>query len=148
MDKSLVLNSIKDYLKIRYDKEFADFLGVKTTTLAMWYKRNTYDIELIFNKCEFLNPEWLLTGKGSMLREELKPIGTEVVPDPKDQVIIELQKNTIDLLQEKNERLEEEIRLQRQRIAQLEYMNEFAYSNSKFTENPARSVLSESKELK
>lgn len=73
MDKLLILNDIKKHLGIRFDKDFADFLGVKTTTLAMWYKRNSYDVELLFNKCEFLNPEWLLTGKGEMLRISAKP---------------------------------------------------------------------------
>jgi hypothetical protein len=68
MDKSLILNKIKEHLNIRYDKELADFLGIKTTTLAMWHTRNTYDTELLFNKCEFLNSEWLLTGNGSMLK--------------------------------------------------------------------------------
>lgn len=68
MDKSLILNDIKKHLEIRYEKEFADFLGIKPTTLSMWHKRNTYDAELLFNKCEFLNPLWLLTGKGEMLK--------------------------------------------------------------------------------
>jgi phage repressor protein C with HTH and peptisase S24 domain len=72
MDKSLILNKIKKHFNFRYDKELADYLGIKTTTLAMWYSRNTYDIELLFNKCEFLNPEWLLTGKEPMLKSSLK----------------------------------------------------------------------------
>jgi phage repressor protein C with HTH and peptisase S24 domain len=68
MDKSLILNKIKEHLDIRFDRSFANFLGIKTTTLAMWHTRNTYDVELLFNKCEFLNPEWLLTGEGEMLK--------------------------------------------------------------------------------
>lgn len=70
MDKSLILNNIKAHLNIRYDKDFADFLGIKTTTLAMWHKRNIYDIELLFNKCEFLSAEFLLTGKGLMIKNK------------------------------------------------------------------------------
>jgi hypothetical protein len=68
MDKALILNNIKNYLNIRFDKDFADYLGIKTTTLAMWYKRNTYDVELLFNKCDFLSAEFLLTGAGLMLK--------------------------------------------------------------------------------
>lgn len=70
-DKTLILNEIKSYLNISTNKEFAEFLGIKPTTLSMWYKRNTYDIELIFNKCEYLNSEWLLTGKGEMLKSNV-----------------------------------------------------------------------------
>lgn len=69
MDKSLILNKIKEHLDIRFDRSFANFLGIKTTTLAMWHSRNTYDVELLFNKCEFLNPEYLITGEGEMLKQ-------------------------------------------------------------------------------
>lgn len=71
MDKVLILKEIKKYLDIKKDTDFALFLGIKQTTLAMWYKRKTFDIELIFKKCEWLNAEWLLTGKGSMLKKEV-----------------------------------------------------------------------------
>lgn len=84
MDKSLILNKIKEHMNIRFDRVFAEFLGVKTTTLAMWHSRNTYDVELIFNKCEFLNPEWLLTGKEPMLKENiLENIGWAVQKEKK-----------------------------------------------------------------
>ncbi|WBX72929.1 peptidase S24 [Tenacibaculum pacificus] len=71
MDKSLILNNIKKHLNIRFDKDFANFLEIKPTALAMWHKRNTYDIELIFTKCDFLNPVWLITGQGQMLQKEV-----------------------------------------------------------------------------
>ena len=69
VDKSKILNNIKQHLKINTDKGFAEFLNIKPTTLSMWHKRNTMDIELIFNKCEFINSEWLLTGEGEMLKK-------------------------------------------------------------------------------
>lgn len=81
MDKSLILNRIKEYLNMRFDKDFAEFLQIKTTTLSMWYKRNTYDVELLFKKCEFLNPEWLLTGNGDMLKSENVVIKSFPKPD-------------------------------------------------------------------
>ncbi len=71
MDKTLILNKIKDKENFKTNKDFADFLGIKPTTLSMWYKRNSIDIELIFKKCEYLNPEWLLTGNGEMLKENI-----------------------------------------------------------------------------
>lgn len=80
MDKLLILSKIKEHLDLRFDKEFAEFLGIKTTTLAMWYKRNTFDIELIFNKCEFLSSEWLLTGKGSMLKKDIPVVSPAMAP--------------------------------------------------------------------
>ncbi len=70
MDKKLIIREIKKYLNIEKDKDFAEYLGIKTSTLSMWYKRNSYDIELLFKKCEFINAEWLLTGEGEMLKIE------------------------------------------------------------------------------
>jgi len=107
MDKSLILNDIKRHLNIRFDKEFAVFLEIKTTTLSMWYKRNTYDVELLFKKCDFLNPEWLLTGKGEMLKdmEEVQNVvnepGENYGPDYKElyfnaKYTIEVQKELIE----------------------------------------------------
>lgn len=62
-----MLNEIKHYLDFSKDKEFAEYLGVKPNTLHNWYSRNTFDTELIYTKCNFLNPSWLLTGEGAML---------------------------------------------------------------------------------
>lgn len=81
IDKSLILNDIKNHLDIKTNKGFAEFLEIKATTLSMWYKRNTFDIELIFNKCEYLNPEWLLTGKGNMLKTQSFPMKTDKIED-------------------------------------------------------------------
>ena len=78
MEKSKMLDEIKSYLNIAKGKEFAAFLGIKPSTLSMWYKRNTFDTDLIFKKCDFLNPEWLLTGKGSMLKENNSNVATTI----------------------------------------------------------------------
>ncbi len=68
MDKSLILNKIKNHIGIDTDKDFAKFLGIKPTTLSMWHKRNTYDAELLFTKCDFLNAETLLVGNGNLFK--------------------------------------------------------------------------------
>lgn len=80
VDKRLILNSIRSHLGFKTNKQFAEFLGIKPTTLAMWFKRNTFDIELIFNKCESLNSEWLLTGKGEMLKPSTNKLAEDDLP--------------------------------------------------------------------
>ena len=55
-------------------------------------------IEDILNSFPEINPEWLLTGKGEMLKQ---PEGSaKVSPNPKDQYIIDLQKKHIAKLEE------------------------------------------------
>ena len=48
--------------------QFASLLGISPQGLSTWIKRETFDNELIFSKCVGLSPEWLLTGKGEMLK--------------------------------------------------------------------------------
>ena len=56
--------------------DFARFLGISSQAVSNWYTRNTFDAELLYTKCDFINPAWLLTGKGSMLKDDLNGIQT------------------------------------------------------------------------
>lgn len=70
VNKSLILNEIKLHYGFKSDAEFARFLGVKPQTLASWYSRNTFDIDLLYSKCVDIDANWLLTGQGEMLKEK------------------------------------------------------------------------------
>ena len=70
MEKTEMLNAIIHHCTGGNKAQFANILGVTPQTISSWLKRNTFDIELIFAKCEYLNPAWLLSsGKGAMLKE-------------------------------------------------------------------------------
>lgn len=47
--------------------QFANLLGITPQGLSTWIKRESFDIELIFSKCENISAQWLLTGEGYML---------------------------------------------------------------------------------
>ena len=47
--------------------QFSKLSGVSPQTISAWIARNTFDSELIYAKCRYVNPSWLLTGKGDML---------------------------------------------------------------------------------
>lgn len=49
--------------------QFAKLLGVSAQTISAWIARNTFDAELIYAKCRYIDPSWLLTGEGAMLQE-------------------------------------------------------------------------------
>lgn len=48
--------------------EFARMIGVSPQAVNTWISRNTFDIDIIYAKCVNILPEWLLTGKGAMLK--------------------------------------------------------------------------------
>jgi len=74
MDKLLILNKIQEHYNFKKDIQFAEYLGIPAQNLSKWKLRSTYDSELIYTKCTDINPEWLLTGKGEMLKENEKAI--------------------------------------------------------------------------
>ncbi|MEG2947367.1 MAG: S24 family peptidase [Bacteroidales bacterium] len=45
-------------------------LGITPQAISTWLARETFDIELLYAKCEYLSGEWLLSGKGEMIRKE------------------------------------------------------------------------------
>jgi len=73
-DKSLILNEIKFHYGFKNDYQFAEFLDIKPSTLANWHKRNTFDLEKIFSKCENINANWLLSGEGEMMISKKKVV--------------------------------------------------------------------------
>lgn len=84
MNKSLIINKIKLHLGIKTDTEFADFLGVKQPTISAWRSRDTLDYELIIEKCKDINANWLLTGKGEMLKNSSDNSATVTITGRKD----------------------------------------------------------------
>lgn len=70
INKSLILNRIKEHEGFTTDVELATFLGISKSTLSNWYSRNSIDYDLVFSKCEHINKDWLISGKGSTAKSE------------------------------------------------------------------------------
>ena len=66
IDKSLILNKIKNEYNLNSDTELAKFLGIPKTTLSSWHARNRFDYELLYEKFDDLNSDFLLSGKGAV----------------------------------------------------------------------------------
>lgn len=63
-------------------------LGVSPQAISTWEKRNTFDIELIYSKCENLNAKWLLTGIGEMfVNDEQEPHNNSSVEPMVDKLL-------------------------------------------------------------
>lgn len=76
ISKREMLDAIKTHLNMSKNTDFARFLGISSQAVSNWYARNTFDAELLYTKCDFMNPAWLLTGKGSMLKDDSNGIKT------------------------------------------------------------------------
>jgi len=64
--KDMILAMIEHYSNGN-KAQFANLLGITPQGLSTWIKRETFDNELIFSKCEDISAQWLLTGKGDMI---------------------------------------------------------------------------------
>lgn len=71
IDKRLILNELIKFYSDGKIGDFAKKIGVSQQTLSNWKSRNTFDPEIIFTKCENLSAEWLLTGEGPMIKNQL-----------------------------------------------------------------------------
>lgn len=99
VNKTLILNTLQSFYKFNKDSDFAKFLDIKPSVLSNWKARNTFDIEILYTKCELINPEFLITGKG-----EIERINVNQVSEPSEFYIVEnkllvAHKKTIEVLE-------------------------------------------------
>jgi len=97
IDKALILNKIKEHYSFKSDAAFARFLEIKPQTLATWYSRNTFDIELLYAKCEGIDGNFLLSGNGEILRNSLSESKNEPKKVETDKEIERLKDKISDL---------------------------------------------------
>lgn len=90
--KDMILALIEHYSNGN-KAQFANLLGISPQGLSTWIKRDTFDIELIFSKCEGLSAHWLLTGEGEMLnsaesytKAETPPTAPHSLDEPREEL--------------------------------------------------------------
>lgn len=120
IDKVLILSKIKKHYSFKSDAAFARFLDIKPQTLATWYSRNTFDIELLYAKCEGIDGNFLLSGEGEILKNPAEKL--EEPANFREQLD---DKNKIIQFQDKKiEDLEKEIaKLKKEKAASEHYLH-------------------------
>lgn len=95
-------------------RRFADKLGVSPQLINTWISRDTLNYDMVFAKCEYLSPLWLLSGEGAMIVHDNEHI-TDIPQDDSSKessgtihIIIE-QAEEIGRLKERAEALEREV---------------------------------------
>ena len=73
MDKTKMLEGLIRHYTKGNKAQFAKLLGVSAQTISAWIARNTFDAELIYAKCRYVDSSWLLTGEGPMLSHPTTP---------------------------------------------------------------------------
>lgn len=68
MEKKEVLDKIKSFYNFKSISEFARYLGVNSQNVRNWYARNNYNANLLIERCKEISPEFIITGKGEMLK--------------------------------------------------------------------------------
>ena len=63
-----IIERLKEALEINSDSALAERLKVTKGTLSNWKARNSLDFEKVFSVCDLISVDWLLTGKGEMLK--------------------------------------------------------------------------------
>ena len=93
MDKKEMLEAIINHFANGNKSQLARILDVTPQAISTWLSRNTFDQELVYAKCENINPDWLLTGRGSMLKSEgSAPMGSK---EAQKEDILQAKKNLI-----------------------------------------------------
>lgn len=105
LDKKEILERIKAFYKLKSDAKLAAFLGIPPTTLASWYSRNTFNLDLIYEKCVGIDLKWLLTGEEVILKNESSLNTQANTPQQENMIPYYMYKD----LQEENRKLEREI---------------------------------------
>ncbi len=105
MDKKGILEALIAHYTGGNKSQFAKILGVKPQTINTWDTRGTFDIELIYSKCEGISGDWLLTGEGEMLKTNGIPRNTPPPATGKSQGkdtknISDSQENKVQILED------------------------------------------------
>ena len=126
IEKEKVLERLKAAYNIKKNTELAAFLGISKPTLSNWGSRNSIDYDLVFSKCENINLDWLLTGRGSMFRDDGSVRTREESIDTESSLVYKVYKEKDD----ENKTLIKQNAVLEERIRQLEADNESLRSQS------------------
>lgn len=126
INKTLILNRIKEAYGLSGNSELARFFGVAPNTVTNWYDRGTLNVDVVFPKCEDLNLNWMIYGEGEMFKN--KGITTGIASEP----ITEYKRTneyTNELLKEINELRKDKERLINEKLNLQEIVDAFLSGN-------------------
>ena len=100
MTKTEMIEALVSHYAGGNKSRFANMLGIRAQTINTWMSRNSFDIELIYSKCENISAKWLLSGEGDMLE---KSSLCDTYSDSKNNELFSLCKNIVANYQQRDE---------------------------------------------
>ena len=100
MTKTEMIEALVSHYAGGNKSRFANMLGIRAQTINTWMSRNSFDIELIYSKCEGVSAKWLLSGEGDMLEN---PSLCDTYSDSKNNELFSLCKNIVANYQQRDE---------------------------------------------
>lgn len=71
MKKSEMIEALVAHYAKGNKAKFAKMIGVPAQNISAWIKRESFDPELIYSKCDGVSADWLLScGEGKMLSKD------------------------------------------------------------------------------
>ena len=90
INKSLILDRVKDYFHLKGNSQLAEFLGVTRQTISNWYSRNSIDYDIIITKCTAIDNgidlKWLLTSEVSNHLDKTSIKGDYIKDDEDEEI--------------------------------------------------------------
>lgn len=68
--KNQQIRMLVNYYSNGNKSDFARKIGITPQGLSSWITRGTFDLEIIYSKCENISADWLLSGEGNMIKDE------------------------------------------------------------------------------
>lgn len=102
-DTRLIYSRIKLAYDIKTDRELAVFLGITPQVIPTSILRGTVQWDKIFQKCEYLSIDWLITGEGKMFQNSSEKSANS------SEKCIEKMTNYIEMLEKENKKLNKEL---------------------------------------
>lgn len=79
MEKSEILETLIEHYCSGSKAKFAQMIGITPQLLSNWIKRNTLDYEQVYKGCPNLSGDWLLSGVGSIERQDTQVVNNELL---------------------------------------------------------------------
>lgn len=96
MEAVQILDKVKVLYKLNSDKELANFLELKQSTLSVWRTRNTINYDIIFDKCKDVDLNVLIRGE---------VFTGQVINEPKVEYLTKREEKDIETLTKENQEL-------------------------------------------